>query len=130
MPHLHEAYREHGGEDFTILSVALRDTREAVRQFRSKKWGMPWNHAFVPKGSDLQKRLRGRFDIRGLPAAILVGPEGQILSVNRGRGSGKETARAIREAMDQNGNLERGSRESAGSEALQSGGSSSEGPDR
>jgi len=125
MPHLHEAYREHGGEDFTILSVALRDTREAVARFRSKKWKMPWNHAFVPKGSDLQKRLRGRFDIRGLPAAILVGPEGQILSVNRGGGSGKKTARAIREAMAQNDNPGHGSQENAASETP-----SPEAPDR
>ena len=103
MPHLHEAYRKHGGEDFTILSVALRDTRQAVKQFRSEKWEMPWNHAFVPKGSELQKRLRGRFDIRGLPAAILVGPGGQILNVSRGVGSGETTAQAIREAVAQDG---------------------------
>jgi thiol-disulfide isomerase/thioredoxin len=104
MPHLHEAYRKHGGEDFTILSVAMRDTRESVKRFRAEKWEMPWNHAFVPKGSDLQKRLRGRFDIRGLPAAILVGPGGQILSVNRGAGSGEKTARAIQEALTQEDN--------------------------
>lgn len=101
MPHLHEAYRKHGGEDFTILSVAMRDTREAIKRFRSKKWKMPWDHAFVPKGSDLQKRLRGRFDIRGLPVAILVGPGGKILNVNRGVGSGEKTAQAIREALAQ-----------------------------
>lgn len=101
MPHLHEAYRKYGGEDFTILSVAVRDTREAVKQFRSQKWAMPWNHAFVPKGSDLQKKLWGRFDIRGLPAAILVGPDGQILDVNRGAGSGEEATQAIREVLAQ-----------------------------
>ncbi len=99
MPHLHEAYRKHGGEDFTILSVAMRDTREAIERFRSKKWEMPWNHAFVPKGSDLQTKVRGRFDITGLPAAILVGPGGKILSVTRGVGSGEEVAEAIREAL-------------------------------
>ena len=104
MPHLHDAYRQHGGEDFTILSVALRDSREAVSEFRANKWEMPWNHAFVPKGSDLQKELRGRFDIRGLPLAILVGPGGKILHVSRGVGSGEETAQAIREAVAGEGN--------------------------
>ena len=99
MPHLHEAYRTHGGEDFTILSVALRDTREAVQTFRAQKWEMPWHHAFVPKGSDLQKTVRGRFDITGLPAAILVGPEGQILQVSRGVGSGEKVLQAIRKAV-------------------------------
>ena len=64
---------------------------------------MPWDHAFVPKGSELQGRLRGRFDIRGLPLAILVGPEGQILHVSRGVGSGEETVRAIRKAVTEEG---------------------------
>ncbi len=99
MPHLHEAYRQHGGKDFTILSVALRDSPEAVEEFRANKWAMPWNHALVPKESDLQKKLQGRFDIRGLPLAILVGPDGQIRHVSRGVGSGEETAQAVREAV-------------------------------
>lgn len=109
MPHLHEAYRKHGGEDFTILSVAMRDTRDAVKEFRANEWEMPWNHAFVPKGSDLQKRLRGRFDIRGLPAAILVAPDGRILQVSRGVGSGEKMAQAIQEAMAQEGGSENAS---------------------
>jgi len=100
MPHLHEAYRKHGGEDFAILSVALRDTREAVNTFRTQKWEMPWHHAFVPEGSDLQKTIRGRFDITGLPAAILVGPEGQILHISRGAGSGEKVLQAIQKAVD------------------------------
>ncbi|WP_103029879.1 TlpA family protein disulfide reductase [Salinibacter altiplanensis] len=99
MPHLHEAYRQHGGEEFTILSVALRDSRKAIEEFRANEWEMPWNHAFVLKGSDLQKRLRGQFDIRGLPLAILVGPGGKILHVSRGVGSGEKTAQAIRDAV-------------------------------
>ncbi|MFB6249483.1 MAG: TlpA family protein disulfide reductase [Salinibacter sp.] len=103
MPHLHRAYRKYGGEDFTILSVAFRDTREAVKTFRSNRWKMPWKHALVPKGSDLQERIRSRFDISGLPTAILVGPDGQILQVSRGVGSGKETAQAIRKALDDGG---------------------------
>ncbi|MCS3656404.1 TlpA family protein disulfide reductase [Salinibacter ruber] len=116
MPHLHEAYRTHGGEDFTILSVAMRDTREAVKQFRAHKWEMPWDHAFVPKGSDLQKKLRGRFDIRGLPATILVGPDGQILRVHRGVGSGKKMARAISEVLAQDLDSENAPSEGAHSE--------------
>ena len=119
MPHLHEAYRQHGGEDFTILSIALRDTRAAVQKFRSSKWEMPWHHAFVPKGSDLQKRLRGRFDIRGLPVAILVGPGGQILHVSRGVGSGEETARAVETAMSEEGVMsEEGAEDGSGSESI------------
>lgn len=116
MPHLHEAYRTHGGEDFTILSVAMRDTRKAVKQFRAHKWEMPWNHAFVPKGSDLQKKLRGRFDIRGLPATLLVGPDGQILRVHRGVGSGKKMAQAISEVLAQDPGSENAPLEGTNSE--------------
>jgi thiol-disulfide isomerase/thioredoxin len=101
MPHLHEAYRNHGGEDFTILSVAMRDTRSAVRKFRTNKWDMPWHHAFVPKGSDLETRLRGQFDVARLPTAILVGPDGTIRRVRRGAGSGEAMARAIEDAVNE-----------------------------
>jgi thiol-disulfide isomerase/thioredoxin len=123
MPHLHEAYRKHGGEDFTILSVAMRDTRAAVKQFRSQKWEMPWNHAFVPKGSDLQRRLRSRFNISSFPMAILVGPDGQILSVNRGAESGEKVAQAIREALAPAGDSGNASRTNTRSGATDPGGS-------
>ncbi|WP_232798145.1 TlpA family protein disulfide reductase [Salinibacter altiplanensis] len=118
MPHLHEAYRQYGGENFTILSVALRDSREAVGEFRANEWEMPWNHAFVPKGSDLQKRLRSRLDIRGLPLAILVGPGGKILHVSRGVGSGEKTAQAIREAV-----AEENAEDASGPESISEGNS-------
>jgi thiol-disulfide isomerase/thioredoxin len=114
MPPLHEAYRKYGGDDFTILSVAMRDTREAVRAFRSNRWKMPWHHAFVPKGSDLEKRLRGRFEISSFPMAILVGPDGQILRVHRGVGSGEEMAQAIREVLAQDGDGEASRSENSG----------------
>ncbi|WP_263785702.1 TlpA family protein disulfide reductase [Salinibacter grassmerensis] len=124
MPHLHEVYREYGGEDFTILSVAMRDTREAVKRFRAHKWDMPWSHAFVPKGSNLQEKIRGRFDIRGLPATILVGPDGQILRVHRGVGSGKEMAQAVSEVLPQEPNPEEAPLEDTGSGAPHAQGSS------
>ena len=78
---------------------------------------MPWDYAFVRKGSDLQKRLRGRFGIKGLPPAILVGPEGQILHVSRGVGSGEETARAIQNAMAEAGSSGSATSESGTSES-------------
>ncbi len=117
MPHLHETYRTHGGADFTILSIAMRDTREAVQQFRANKWEMPWRHAFVPKGSALQKKLRDRFDIQGLPAALLVGPNGQILRVHRGVGSGKQMAQAVSKVLSHDPDSESNTSEDAGSEA-------------
>lgn len=75
---------------------------------------MPKNHAFVPKGSDLQKRLHGQFDIPSFPMAVLVdpvlvdpvlvgpvlvGPDGQVLNIQRGAGSGEEVAQSVRKAL-------------------------------
>jgi thiol-disulfide isomerase/thioredoxin len=101
MPHLHEAYREHKDKGFTILSVAMRDTRSAVQQFRDGKWAMPWHHAFVPKDSRLEERVKGRFDVSSFPTAILVGPDGTIRHVSRGMGSGEEIAGAIAKAVEE-----------------------------
>ena len=54
---------------FRVYHTSLQKKRSGSASDR----GQCWNHGFVPKGSNLQKTLRGRFDIRGRPAAILVG---------------------------------------------------------
>lgn len=101
MPHLHQIYREHRDEGLAVLSVAMKDTREAVREFREEKWEMPWSHAFVPKGSEMQERVRNRFNIAGYPTSILIGRDGEIRRVNFGfdKGDGEELTKATREAI-------------------------------
>lgn len=101
MPYLHQAYREHKDEGLAILSVAMRDTRESVREFRDGEWEMPWNHAFVPKGSDMQEEVRQRFNVGGYPTAILVGPEGEIRHVEFGytEGDGEKLTSVIQKVV-------------------------------
>lgn len=81
MPHLHEAYETYRDEGLRMLSVAMReDSRQPVHTFRTEKWEMPWTHAYVPDGSDLEEKVMSRFEIKGFPATILVGEDGQILA--------------------------------------------------
>lgn len=80
MPHLHKAYQKYKEEGFTILSVAMKDTGKAVQGFRSNKWEMPWNHAFIPEGSAKEDSVTSRFEVRSYPKAVLVDEEGTIVA--------------------------------------------------
>ena len=80
LPHLQNAYEKYKSEDFTILSVALDDSTEAVRRFREERQPMPWKHAVVEDDSQQEAELRRRFEIHGLPEAILIGDEGKIIA--------------------------------------------------
>ncbi len=80
MENMHKAYERFKGKNFQIISFSFDAKPDDVTQFRSKKWKMPWLHAFVEKGfeSDLAKR----FEVLGIPKPILVDGEGTILAVD------------------------------------------------
>ena len=80
MPNLHEAYDEYKDEGFTILSVALDDSPQAVRRFRKVRYSMPWNHAVVEDDSQREQAVKEKFEVTGVPKAILVNADGEIVA--------------------------------------------------
>ena len=100
MPNLHEAYDEYKDEGFTILSVALDDSAQAVRRFREVRYPMPWDHAVVEDDSRREKAVKEKFEVTGVPKAILVNADGEIVATEealRGKRLDETLSRVLRD---------------------------------
>lgn len=77
MKYLHDTYKKHKGDNFTIVSVSLDRKMDDVKSFRKEKWPMPWRNAFVD--GEVKDDLAKRFEVFGVPRLLLVGPDGMII---------------------------------------------------
>ncbi|MDQ7064015.1 MAG: TlpA disulfide reductase family protein, partial [candidate division KSB1 bacterium] len=78
MPTMHKAWEQFKDKNFVILSLSFDQKPEIVKQFREKKWKMPWLHTFVKGG--FESELAKKFEVLGIPKPILVSPKGIILA--------------------------------------------------
>ena len=87
MPFLHAAYQKYKDRNFEILSLSFDQKSEDITKFRLK-WPMLWLHGWVANG--FESELAQRFEVAGIPRAILVGPDGNILATENLRGESLE----------------------------------------
>lgn len=92
LPRLHELYQLYRDDGLEIVSVATFDSAEAVAAFREKGFPMPWRHALLPDAE--MEPVRETFEFTGIPAYILVGPDGVILAEGGGA-RGEDLAAAL-----------------------------------
>lgn len=78
---LRRAYERFKGRNFTIVSISLDETPEAVKRFRQARWAMPWENLFLPGGQKSQTAKDYDVSWIGLPHLLLVGPDGTILAI-------------------------------------------------
>jgi thiol-disulfide isomerase/thioredoxin len=78
METLHQVYEEFAPQGLEIVSVSFDDSSDAVRDFRERKWPMPWLHSRV--GNDLRSEPVKPFEIAALPNGILVDGDGTIVA--------------------------------------------------
>jgi thiol-disulfide isomerase/thioredoxin len=78
MKWLHDAYNKYKSRGFTIISVAIDDTPQAIAKFRKSTWPMPWFNVLLEGGID--GPLAKSFEVAGMPKPILIGKDGQILA--------------------------------------------------
>jgi thiol-disulfide isomerase/thioredoxin len=78
MPNLHEAYERYGDRGFEILSVAVEDTRDAIAEFRTGRWPMPWLHTL----HGMHDEALAPFEIQMIPRGILVDQNGTIVGAD------------------------------------------------
>jgi len=76
MPFLHDAYAKYSPLGLKMLSVSFDPSPGIVRYFRSTRWAMPWNNAYVESERETDVRLR--FDV-SFPKPMLIGPTGILL---------------------------------------------------
>jgi thiol-disulfide isomerase/thioredoxin len=75
---LHQVYEEFAPRGLEILSVSFDGSSDAVRDFRERRWPMPWHHTHV--GNDIRSEPVKPFEITGIPNAILVDSDGTIVA--------------------------------------------------
>jgi thiol-disulfide isomerase/thioredoxin len=95
MPTLHAAYERFRDEDFEIVSLSFDDSVDQVRYFRDNEFPMPWLNAHIAEG--FSGGIAERFEVRGLPKPILVGPDGRILALSSGKLRGALLERTLEE---------------------------------
>jgi len=94
-PNVVKAYNEYNDKGFTILGVSLDEDRakwlEAI-----EKDQLTWTHVSDLKG--WKNEVAGMYQIRSIPANVLINPEGKIVAKNlRGEDLSKELARIFAE---------------------------------
>lgn len=79
LPNLHKAFAKYKGRGLEVLSLSWDKKAQDIVTFRKDpEHPMPWRHAF-PQG-ELAKSLNETFQVRSIPHAFLIGPDGKILA--------------------------------------------------
>ncbi len=78
LPYISKAYADFRDKGFQILSLSFDDSPQDVRNFRKKKYPMPWHHGFLKGG--FENKIAREFNVNAIPSPILVGPKGIILA--------------------------------------------------
>lgn len=98
MDDLHNVYEKYRDEGFDILSISLDEKRADVKQFRNKRWPMPWKHHFAGFSGEGRKQIEHKFEVVGIPHPILVDENGQIIAADealRGENLGQTLERVF-----------------------------------
>jgi peroxiredoxin len=81
VPNIKESYKKFRKQGFEVVGISVDDkiSRQQVGQF-ARKNGITWTVCYdadLPK----EKRMSARYGVRGLPAMILVGRNGKVVSL-------------------------------------------------
>ncbi|KAL5145030.1 putative nucleoredoxin 3 [Glycine soja] len=77
---LTDAYNNLKVEKGDCFEIVLISTDRDLEEFNVNKSSMPW--LAVPYEDRTRHDLRRIFDVKGIPALVLIGPDGKVISVN------------------------------------------------
>ena len=78
MPGLDKAYKKFKDKNFKVLSLSFDAKESDIDKYRKETWPMPWMHSFLKGG--FKNPISKRFEVRGIPKPIFVGPDGKIMA--------------------------------------------------
>lgn len=83
VPNILQNYLKYHDKGFEVIGISLDDTREAAEEY-VKQTNIPWPSLFheSSEGSGWQNPMAVRYGITGIPTAILVDQEGNVVSMN------------------------------------------------
>lgn len=80
-PHIRTLYNTFHDDGFEVFSVAL-DRSERAWKNAIREDGLAWPYHTIEKG-DFSGGLARQFNIKSIPATMLLDPEGRVLAVNQ-----------------------------------------------
>ena len=82
IPNVLEQYQKYHSKGFEVVGISLDQERAALEQFVTER-KLPWPILFEPsEGSGWQHPLASYYGISGIPTVILIGKDGNVVSLN------------------------------------------------
>jgi thiol-disulfide isomerase/thioredoxin len=81
MENLHNVYEKFKNKNFEILSISFDADSNKLKEFRIKKWKMPWLNGCISSG--LKSNLAELFEISYIPKTILIDQNAKIIAIDR-----------------------------------------------
>lgn len=95
---LQKVYEEVDQESFEILSISADRKEENVRRYQ-EVFSMPWYHTVIGGDPNLLVSVAKTFEIENWPYALLISPEGNVISTYKSVDKAKLESE-IRSAMN------------------------------
>jgi thiol-disulfide isomerase/thioredoxin len=94
IPNVMEQYQKYHDKGFEVVGVSLDEDREALAKFVAEQ-KVPWPILYEkPEGEGWQHPLATFYGISGIPTVILIGRDGNVITLNaRGAKLGEELAK-------------------------------------
>ena len=91
IPNVLEQYKKYHGRGFEVVGISLDQDRSALEKFVVDR-KIPWPILFEPsEGTGWQHPLATYYGISGIPTVILIGKDGNVITLNaRGERLGEE----------------------------------------
>jgi thiol-disulfide isomerase/thioredoxin len=99
IPNVMDQYEKYHDKGFEVVGVSLDEDRDALQQFVAEQ-KVPWPILYEkPQGEGWQHPLATYYGISGIPTVILIGRDGNVITLNaRGAKLGEELAKLFPKA--------------------------------
>jgi thiol-disulfide isomerase/thioredoxin len=97
IPNVLEQYEKYHDQGFEVVGVSLDEDREALEKFVAEQ-KIPWPILYEkPEGEGWRHPLATFYGISGIPTVILIGRDGNVITLNaRGEKLGEELAKIFK----------------------------------
>ncbi len=99
IPKIREVWEKYEKRDFQVLSVALENSPDVVRDYMNNQESMPWLHHYVKQDYRSEIPILKTFEVTSFPKPILVGADGNILATDTDKLKGENLMETVGEAL-------------------------------
>jgi thiol-disulfide isomerase/thioredoxin len=81
IPKIREVWEKYKERDFQVLSMAVENSPDVIRNFMNNQQSMPWLHHYVE--GNFNSEILKTFEVTSYPRPILVDADGNILATDK-----------------------------------------------